>query len=571
MSSSELFLNFLTQRNVLTSKRRADLASVIAKQQGSNIVELLVRGGFVKSEDLARYEAEFFNLEYSRLSKRIPDQILSILPFELARDCGAICFSLAGRFLKIALVYPDTENMAKLRFWAREKQVEIEYCICSLLDYENQLNSYLVKEEPVSTEPVEQKKADEIQDKAWEKMPIDKVVAVVLREAINQKATEVLISKEKDRALIRFRLKENLIPVANLPEDLFVPLINYLKGLAHLPLTIKNNFVQGQIQLMVNDLPREFELKVLDSVNKEVLSIKPRGAESTHLNLDQLGFSRPLQGMIEESLARKTGKIVVVCLDGSGKTTTLHSLVQKMSGLDNHIVTVEKNIENNLPGVTRIQVKPEIGLSYENILPEIQRWQPDCLVLDEIDGAESASHVLHPALSGMPIMTTVEGNSIVQGLKELLKLDLEIFHLSSILNLILAQRLIRRVCSHCSESLVVPNSTSKKVFNILGSVPMEHWPRGLDSNSETLYAPRAAGCSWCDHTGYSGKLALHEGLLFNDRLKSELSQVKRVTELDQLVERYLMINMLQDGLIKALRGLTTLDEVFSNCEKYNII
>ena len=204
-------------------------------------------------------------------------------------------------------------------------------------------------------------------------------------------------------------------------------------------------------------------------------------------------------------------------------------------------------------------------------MPEVQRWQPDCLVVDEMVGGESSAHLLHSALSGTPIMTTVEGESIVQGLKQILKLDLEIYHVSAVLNLLLAQKLVRRVCSHCAESEVVPNNISKKVLNILSAVPAEHWPRGLDYNSASLYSPRASGCSWCGHSGYSGKLALHEALLFDDRLKMELSRIQKGSELNELVERYLTINMLQDGLMKALRGLTTLDEVFSNCEEYNII
>lgn len=570
MSSSELFLNFLTQRGVLTSKRREDVATIIEKQPGSNIVELLVRGGFVKSEDLARYEAEFFNLDFARLSNKIPDAVLSTLPFYLARDCGAICFSASEQFLKFALLYPDTDNMAKLRSWAREKQVEIEYSICSLVDYEVHLGAYLAESEPGPASSFK-KEDNSIPDGNWREMPVDKIVGIVLREAIDRQASEIIISKTKEHVLIRFRMKDNLIPVANLPQDIYESLINYLKGLAHLPLSIKNNFVQGEIQMMVRELPRIFELKVLDSVNGEVLSLKLKQADEEKLQFEQLGFSRHLQELTNQALERPGGKIVVVGLNGSGKTTTLHSLIQKLSGVNNNIVTVERNIENNLSGVTRVQVKPEIGQTYENILAEIQRWQPDYLVVDEITSPAVGSHLLHSVLAGTPVLTSVSGTNIREGLQAILNLDLEVYQLAAILNLVLAQKLVRRVCPHCSESLVVPTNVHKKVLNILATVPMQHWPRGLDFNSSELYAPKSSGCSWCDHSGYNGRLALHEGLLFDDRLRAEFAQINKINELDSLVEKYLTINMLQDGLMKALKGLTTLDEVFSNCEEYNII
>jgi len=566
MRSPELFLNFLVRRGVLTSKRCAEISSIIAKQ-GGNIVEILVRGGFVDSDILARQEAEFFNLEYCQLKKKILEETLSVLPFNLARDCGAICFFSENQYVRVGLVYPETENLVKLRQWAKDRGLNIEYYICSLTDYEKQLQGYLVEK---TVQPPKKVEVVEPQETNWNEMPIDKVVNIILAGALKERAREILINKNKEFIQIRLRVGENLLPAAQLASDIYPVLINYLKGLAHLPPTIKDQFIQGKFNLVLGDQEREFELRVIFDAKGEVVSIKPKDRQQQWADFEQLGFNKQVQKVIEGVLGGDFRKVVVIGDAGSGKTATLRAFVQTLRP-ESHAVLVEKYPEGDMPNITRIQVKPEIGLSYAKILPEILRWQPDYLIVDEVNNAEVAAHLLHSSLSGIGTLTSVRGTSVLEGVKELLNLNFDQTHLAAVLDLLLAQKLVRRVCSHCSESTAVPNNLSRKVLNILAAVPQEYWPRGLDYNASIIYAPKSSGCSWCNYSGFNGKVALHECLPVEDRLRYELSGIGNDKELAQLIEQHLAMNMLQDGLLKALRGLTTVEEVFSNCEQYNII
>jgi len=571
MNSNELFLNFLTRRGVLTSSRRDEVQKVLAQQKDSNIVEILVRGGFVNSEDLARQEAEFFNLEYTRLNKRIPDEVLSMVPFELARDSGAICFDINVRYLKVALVYPSTENLDKLRAWAKEKNMQVDYSICNLVDYEKSLACYLIKNESLKqTEITATKQASLKNHYDWSTLPLDKIVASILKASVQERAAEVLISC-KQNVLIRFRQNGVLCEKAQLPRTIFIPLINYLKGLAHLPLSLKNKFVDGEFFAQVNNEQQRFFLKILSTESGEVISLKLFEGRGGRLGFDELNLHKHFQQSLSDSLTQKRGKIVLVANKGEGKTTLLNHILNYLGNDNQHVVSVGSEIQNDLPGVSRIQLRPEIGLSYEKVLPQLQRWSIDHLVLDELNDAQTAEHVMSAALTGTPVLTTVQGKSIIEGFQELLALGLELEHLLSVLNFLLAQKLVRRVCSHCAEATPLKVEDNRRILNILSTVPHEHWPRGLDMNTETLYAPRAVGCSWCENSGYSGKLPLHEGLPITDKLRVELGGVHKATELSKIVERYLAFNMLQDGLMKALLGKTTIEEVFSNCQEYNII
>ncbi len=570
MNSSELFLNFLARRGILTTKRQEEVGKIIA-HQSVNLVEILVRGGFVKSEDLARQEAEFFNINYTRLNKIIPDWVLSTLPFELARDCGAICFYVQERFIKIALIYPEKVVLDKLRAWAKKENYEVSYSVCNILDYEKWLNSYLLK--PVSQIPESAKAKNENVPEAalnLANLPIDKIVLSILKNSLIEQASEVLISKREKKVAVQFR-KEGLLHIkAQLPEALFFSVVNYLKGLAHLPLSLKNNFLAGELSLNIEGQENFFSIKSLAAEGAEIVSLRWLRNEKK-AGYEEFGLNTYLKQCLEQALAINRGKIVLSGGADSGLTTFMRRIVDNLDVEKKHVLSVGAEVQGRGAQISRIQLRPEIGLSYKKVLPELQRWQLDHLVIDELSDPQSAAYVLQIALTGTPVLTSVGGTNVRESLQKLLALDLELEYLLAVLNLLLAQRLVRRVCARCAEVQPVPIEYNRRISNILSSVPMQYRPRGLDLEVGQLYAPKAVGCSWCDQTGYSGKLAIHEGLMLNDKLRAELNSCHSQNKLESIIEKYLVINMLQDGLIKALKGHTTLDEVFYNCGEYNII
>ena len=555
MSKVNELLNYLAHHNYLPTKYREEIQVLLDNQPEANVIELLVRGGFLESENLARVEAEFFNFPYVSLEDKTPIDFLPLLPFELARDCGAVCFDKENESLSLALIFPEVSNIRKLNSWAAERGFYLKYYICSLLEYEKELARYDVVEEEVEDMPVEEKEVS-----GFEVVPVDKIVNTILTQATSVGAEEIMIDSSAAGVRVRFRLGGLLTTVLTLPLTIKDHLYGFLKGLAQVP--FEATVGTGQLDLIVNKDELRFSLSALKTNEGEKLILKKVSKAEGRFDLESLGFGSHLKELINKGLTRSTGKIIIFGEPGSGRTTTLYSLLKQLNPQEKHIVSLENSLESNLSGISQLQMKPESGLDYSQAIKGLLRHQPDVVALEEINNQATAEAALHLAMTGAHIITSSEASDLVDGLSRLLKLKMDSYHLSSVLNTIIAQRLVKRVCPHCGSIHEMNNDESDFVKQELQSVSKEKLPRGIDLSGK-LFKMQSDGCSWCDHSGYLGKIAVAEGLNVDEGVRSDLSSVRSKADIRAALNKLDRLTMYQDGLIKVLQGRTTLDEIVS--------
>ena len=559
MNKVKEFINYLNHHDHLPTKYKEELFQLLDSQPESNVVELLVRGGFFESENLARLEAEFFNFLYVDLDKEKIEDVFDVLPFEIARDCGAVCFKQEGSSLDLALVFSEIKNIRKLNIWAADKGLYLNYFVCSLLSYEKILSQYDVKEELMETPPDPVVSADE-NKVGFDVVPIDKIVNTILTQMITVKAEELIIDTSLNKLQVRFRIEGVLMSVLSLPLTVKDHLYGFLKGLARVPL--ESTLGDGQFALVVSNQELKFSLACLKTNEGEKIIIKIVSPKKSQFDLETLGFSSYLKDLISLGLDKKQGKTIIFGESGSGRTTTLYSLLKQLDSSSNHIVTLENSIESDLPGISQLQMKEDQGLDYSSALKNLLRHQPDIIGLEEINNKKTAESVLHLAMTGANIITSGRGVDLADGLARLLRLKMDSYHLSSVLNTILAQRLVRRVCPHCGGIEEMTIKESDVVKQSLSGISNDQLPRGVDLSGR-LFKMQSDGCSWCDYTGYLGKIAVAEGVSVDDKLRSDLSSVNNKREIKAALDKLDRLTMYQDGLIKVLQGRTTFEEIVS--------
>lgn len=555
MSSPRDLIEYLIHHNCLSSSRAQTLKDFLDRTPEANIVELIVRGGFIESNNLARIEAEFFNLPYFYDARELDSNIVNILPFELARDTGAICYGKSGNVLDIAFILPEVLSIRRLNAWAADKGFYLNYSVCSLDLYEAGLKLY-PKAEDVDSEESQALKKEELAIA----IPIDRILKTILSQAIKTSASEVVFEKDKEVLSVKFRINGILMSALSLPVNLGHELFNLLRGLGQV--SWQKKIVQSDFELIIDAQNRFFRITFLPTGHgeKAVLTILSN-ADDELLDFQGLGYSQEIRDLLDRSLAEKSGKTILACPSGHGRTTSYYSILNQLDVDKKNVISLEKSLEKKLPHVSQIVVSYDNGLEYSKALHLLNRHQPDLIAIDLLNNPKMAEDMAHIALAGGKIFTTIEANSVEDALLKLLKLKIEPYVLANILNGIFAQKLVRRVCPKCAETYEILGEDYDLLRSELKAVRSK-LPRGIDVDGR-LFGQNGGGCSWCDYSGYQGKIPVVEGVYFDDKLKASLALIETSRELKELLAKTQYISSLQDGLIKVLQGKTTFEEVVS--------
>ena len=279
--------------------------------------------------------------------------------------------------------------------------------------------------------------------------------------------------------------------------------------------------------------------------------------------LDNLGFWGPGLKVIQDNLSKPHGMFLITGPTGSGKTTTLYALLKILNKTTVNIVSLEDPIEYVLQGVNQSQIKPDIGYSFASGLRSIVRQDPDIIMVGEIRDNETAELAVHAALTGHIVLSTLHANDAFGAIPRLIDMKIAPFLLASSINVVIAQRLVRKICPHCREQVILSESLEREVEKVLGGNKVKGFDleKYRDSQTGHLKFYRGKGCSRCNQEGYKGRLAIFEALDMTDEMKDIVVRGCKETEVDKELERQQMVKMVRDGYIKALRGETTMEEV----------
>lgn len=578
-------MSFLLEELVKQNLISQDQASIVENESASSSKkdeEVLIAQKFVDEDKLFAAKAEMFGFSLKKIDpKKLELQVLELLPEDTARYYQLIV--LAQRqdgMVEIGMVYPeDLKAQEALRFLSREKNFQYEVYLISLSDFTVALGKYQAAKQDVNkalgaleTEIKAETKAakrttQEVEQMA-EEAPVARVVAVILRNAVEGKASDIHIEGIGDRVRVRFRQDGILHSSLFLPKESHPAVVARIKILANLKIDESRMPQDGRFALRFGEKNIDFRVSTFPTANGESVCLRVLDPEEGLKKLEDLGIEGRNYDLIVEAINKPYGMILVTGPTGSGKTTTLYSVLRKIISEEINIMTLEDPIEYVITDINQSQTKPEIGYTFASGLRSMMRHDPDVIMVGEIRDHETADLAVHSALTGHIVLSTLHTNDSIGAIPRFVNLGIPSFLIPPSLNLVIAQRLVRHVCPDCAERYEPDQDAKqmiKKELGALSAKTIESYK--LDCTIEKPLLWKAKGCAKCNNTGYVGRRGIYEMLTMTDSLAHLIATDLSESRIKDEAQKQGMVSLRQDGLLKALKGVTTLEEIMTSTKE----
>ncbi|HRY63160.1 MAG TPA: GspE/PulE family protein [Patescibacteria group bacterium] len=531
----------------------------------------LLKNKNITEENITEAKAAIFNLPYISLGEeRLPAAILNIFPKDLAENYQMIAFDLKDQLLKVALLDPlNLKAREAADFVAHGKGYQIEYYITSAGSFNKILQQFgslktevtealKIAEDKFETEEPSEDKMENIIKSA----PISKMVSVILKHAVELKASDVHIEPTTGETRVRYRIDGLLQTSLSLPKYVHAAIISRIKVIANLKIDETRIPQDGRIRLNINNKNIDFRVSTLPLYSQEKVVMRILDTSEGVSTWEELGFEGKNLSLMYDNIVKPHGMFLVTGPTGSGKSTTLYAALNLLNKEEVNIITLEDPVEYYLTGVNQSQVRPEVKFTFASGLRSILRQDPDIIMVGEIRDAETAELAIHASLTGHFVLSTLHTNDAFGAIPRLIDMKIEPFLLASTLNAIIAQRLVRTICSECKEPMPMPKTLINDVKEIFDSIPKQSLPKGITEESlKMIY--HGKGCARCDHTGYKGRTAIVEVLSVNEEIKSIIYSGSSLGQIREIFSKQGMLTLKQDGIIKALEGRTTVEEILT--------
>ncbi|PIR88837.1 MAG: hypothetical protein COU09_00210 [Candidatus Harrisonbacteria bacterium CG10_big_fil_rev_8_21_14_0_10_44_23] len=554
------------------SKEVGELALRDANSFGRGIEEILLSKNALPEIDIAQAKAKVLNIPYKKVSvTEIDDKLLKLIPEETAKTYKVIPLSQDGETLIVGMVNPDDDKSQEmLRFIGKQNKVSLGAYVITQSDldavlhryspftsiYQEALRSLNLKptggiESPTKTIGLEERGKGVAED-----APVIKIVASLLKEAVAAKASDIHIEPQRKRMRVRFRMDGRLKEFASMPLELHQPIASRVKIMSDLK--IDENRVPQDGRFRTNIFGREIDFRVstFPTPAGEKIALRVLDPETGLKSLDDLGMKERNKNILLRNVNRPYGMVLITGPTGSGKTTTIYALMQIMNQEIKNIVSLEDPVEYTIDGLNQSQVRPEIKYTFASGLRQILRQDPDVIMVGEIRDKETAELSVHAALTGHIVLSTLHTNNSVSVIPRLVDMGVEPFLLPSALNLMAAQRLVSRLCDACKKEEKPSEQLNREIEAQLATLPPELKERYKEPHK--VYRP--VGCDKC-HNGLTGRVALFELFEMTPQLSEALSESIQESKIQAEAKRQGMVTLRQDGIMKALDGLVSIEEV----------
>ncbi len=527
-----------------------------ANEQKRDIADILVEKGLIKDEQLGRLIAELLNFPFIVLRKeKIDEKVLGIIPELVARTRGVIAFFEDENTIKIGMIDPgDLEIIHNIEKKTGKKVIPYfitnRDLVRNLARYKTGIKDELKNIINSLNSNIKEDKKNELNIK---------LVNLLLEYSYYNRASDIHIEPYKNKVVVRFRIDGILHQVFEMPKNLFDYILTRIKILSRMRTDEHMAAQDGKFQFRINEETVDIRVSIVPVTEGENIVMRLLSAKQRQISLFNLGLSSNNLSKIKHAMHIPHGMILVVGPTGSGKTTTLYEILKKLNTKEVHISTIEDPVEYDIEGVSQIQVNPKTNLTFAKGLRAIVRQDPDIIMVGEIRDPETASIAINSALTGHLVLSTMHANNSAAALPRLLDMGIEPFLIASTINVVISQRLVRKICEKCrfsytiskEEALIIKND--KSIRNILKS-------KGKNNiNSLILY--KGKGCKACAGTGYSGRIGIFEVLEMSSRLKKMIIDRASSDEILDIAQKEGMTTMLEDGINKIFTGITTLSEI----------
>lgn len=533
------------------------------RQSGERIGAVLVRLGYIDEDVLVEFVAKQFHVPQVHVGKlNIPKDVLGLIPLDIARKYQAIPFGLMGNTLNVGMADPGNLFVIDdLRFLTRRNiQVHAvsEGIIKTVLSQQaggtpdESLDDVLgLLREDVDVEDVvestEQVDLSFLEDAA-EQAPVVKLVNLILMDAIRKQASDIHIECYEKSMRVRFRIDGILYEIMRPPLQLKNAIISRLKIMSRLDIAERRLPQDGRIKLKAKGREMDFRVSVLPTLFGEKVVLRLLDKSGLQLDMTKLGFEEIQYKAFREAIYLPYGMVLVTGPTGSGKTTTLYSALSELNKASHNISTAEDPVEYNLMGINQVHINEGIGLTFAAALRSFLRQDPDIIMVGEVRDFETAEVGIKAALTGHMVLSTLHTNDAPSTINRLLNMGVESFLVASAVNLVLAQRLVRRVCTECR---VVEPIAPESLLEL-----------GLrEDELGTFECFRGKGCPVCNQTGYRGRMALYEVMPMHEQLRELVLMGASSAEIKKEAIRLGMITLRRSGINKLKAGITSVEEV----------
>jgi type IV pilus assembly protein PilB len=511
--------------------------------------------------DLHNRESDIQFIEL--VDKTIAKDILALVPEPIARKYQAVPFALKDKTLYIGMT--DPENEEAFNAIRKTSGKIVRSFITTADDINHVLDQYSGMQSELSdlVEISEEDEEKEEKDKATEAdvtetSPAAKIVTSLLKRSVREKASDIHVEPSEDDVTVRFRIDGVLRKVLTLPKEVQAAVTSRVKILSNLKIDETRLPQDGRIQILLDGSKIDFRISTLPTVNGEKIVARVLDHTSGVLNLNDLGVRGRALKTLEDNLTKAHGMTLITGPTGSGKSTTLYAMIHKIKNEAINIITMEDPVEYRMPGVNQSQVNSKINFTFASGLRSILRQDPDVVMVGEIRDKETADIAINAALTGHVVLSSLHTNDSAGALPRLLDMGIEPFLITSSTNAIVAQRLCRKICDKCKQE-VEPKSEHLELINPeLDTLPE---PEKSEAKAKKkLFA--GAGCSACGNSGYKGRIGIFEILAVTEPVKQLTLKHAASSELMAQAKKDGLITLKQDGILKALDGLTTMEEVW---------
>jgi type IV pilus assembly protein PilB len=543
----------------LVSKKDMETAITEKDSTGHSLRDVLLGKNLVTEEDLTRATAveagfKFVDLNSWEIDKRAVD----LIPEATARRYKVLGIGFHADKPVIAMANPmDVFAMDDVRTIVGG---QIEAFVCKADEIENYISRFyqqtaeadLFAQNAALTVEAEQQAPDlnnllSVVDDA----PIVKFVNLILKQALNQRASDIHLEPSVDNILVRFRIDGVLHHITSAPKAIHAGVVSRLKIMADLDIAEHRIPQDGRISLRVGSKEIDLRVATLPTVHGEKVALRVLDKTSVVLDLEKLGFQPDVLKRYEISYKKPYGTILVTGPTGSGKSTTLYATLAKLNTAERNLITVEDPVEYQMRGINQVQVNPKAGLSFASALRSILRSDPDVVLVGEIRDRDTATIAIEAALTGHLVLSCLHTNDAAGTPMRLIEMGVEPFLVGSALDCVLGQRLARVLCHNCAEPI---NPTEQDLL-VAGFQDM-NW-----LNSITPQFRRAVGCQACGGTGYHGRMSIQEVMLITEEIERAVITRTQTSEIQKIAVEQGMQTMRQDGLRKAALGYTSLEEI----------
>ena len=557
----------------LVEEKQIDEAIAESVKTGKKLGDVLIEEKLVTADQLRQLFSYILGIPFVNIEKEIiPKDILQTIPEPIAKKYKVVAFKKTGTELKVAMLNP--EDIQTIDFIRKKTGLKVSPCITTEKAIDNALKQYEQSLKAEFGDIIEKNASGVSQEDPLEKvaqeLPVIRIVEALLKHAILQEASDIHIEPDEKEVRIRYRIDGMLHDAMTLPKTVLAGIVARIKILSNLKLDEHRLPQDGRFKIEQDSRRIAFRVSILPVYSGEKIVMRLLDEGSKGLTLEAMGLWGEALEKIHHAIKKPNGMILVTGPTGSGKTTTLYTIMDILNTPKVNISTVEDPIEYKMSRINQTQVSPAIGLTFSQGLRALLRQDPDIIMVGEIRDNETMEIAIHAAMTGHLVLSTLHTNSAAGTIPRLLDMGAEPFLIASTVNIVMAQRLVRKLCPDCRQKYILDAELQKSLgeefdlTHVLSVAVKNNFinkevAEAKDWSKINFY--HAAGCERCSQEGYKGRVGIYEVMEVSEGIAKMVSTRADNDDIEKKALEEGMIKMIEDGMIKALQGVTSIEEI----------